>query len=257
MAGQLVIGGGELVPELAELGAAHRLLKVLDAHADSEALALQGQAGLIYHLKGVPGGMAGGQHQRVAGEAVGAGPGHDGDAGQPSAALAQRPELVPEADIRPQGQQLLPDGFHHAAKDVGADVGLVGPLDVLRRAVGHENAEHVGDAGVVHPGGQLAVGKRPRAPLAELDVGGGGEQPGLPKTLHVPGAPVHVLSPLQHNGAQARPGQGEGGEQPRRAHAYHHRGQGGGAAQGGRRIGRLRHRLHAPGSPPEDGPFII
>ena len=47
VAGQLVVGGGELVPELAELGPADRLLAVLDAHADGEALGLHGQAGLI------------------------------------------------------------------------------------------------------------------------------------------------------------------------------------------------------------------
>ena len=46
--------------------------------------------------------------------------------------------------------------------------------------------------------------------------------------LHLSGAAVHILSPLQHHAGQPVPGQEQGGEQARRPHAHHH-GHGGGA----------------------------
>ncbi len=157
----------------------------------------------------------------------------DAEAGQPSVGLGQTDELVAEANVRTQGEKLTPDGFHHVPQDVGADVGLVGPLDILWSAVGDENVEDMGDAGVVDPGGEFAVRKSSRAALAELDVGGGGELARLPEALYIGGAAVCVLPALQYDGAQARPGQGQRGEQARRAHPHHHRGQGGGTACGG------------------------
>ena len=257
MAGQLVVGGGEPVPEGAELGAAHRLLAVLNAHADGEGLALHGQAQLVQHLEGVPGGVAGGQDQGVAGEGAGAALRLDGEGGEAAVHPGQPDELVAEADVCPQAEQLAPDGFHHVPQHVGADVGLVRVFDVGGRAVGDEHVKDVGDAGVVHPGGELAVGKGARAALAELDVGGGGELGGLPEVLHVPGAGVHVPAPLQDNGAQPRPGQGEGGEQARRAHAHHHGAGGGGAADGGEDVGGVGHLRHPLGGAAEDGGFVL
>ena len=78
-------------------------------------------------------------------------------------------------------------------------------------------------------GGQLAVGKGACAPLAKLHVRGGVQFPCGPEALHVRRAPVHILAALQHHAGQAVPGQEQGGEQPRRTHAHHHRGQGGAA----------------------------
>ena len=211
----------------------------------------------MQHLKGVPGGVAGGQHQCIAGEIVGTALGHDRDGGQLPAVTAERPELVLKTDVCAQGQQFLPDGFHHAPEHIGADMGLVGPLDVVRGPVGDKDVEDVGDAGVVHSGGELAVGEGARAPLAELDVGGVGQLAGLPEMLHILCTLIHVPAPLQYDGPQARPGQGEGGEQPRRTHPHHYRGQGRGSADGGKGIGGVRNPDHAPKGTAEDGVFLI
>ena len=66
--------------------------------------------------------------------------------------------------------------------------------------------------------------------------------PGAPETLHVGGPLVHRPPPLQHDGGHPGPGQGEGGEQPRRPHAHHHGGVGEGPGRGGQDIGPLLQR---------------
>ena len=57
--GQLVVGGGELLPGRAELSQRNSALGMLDAHPDGEGLLLHGHTGLVEHLEGVPGGVAG------------------------------------------------------------------------------------------------------------------------------------------------------------------------------------------------------
>lgn len=58
--------------------------------------------------------------------------------------------------------------------------------------------------------------KVPGAPFAELDVRSGVQYACGAKSLHVPLPGVHVSAPLQQQGAQPRPRQGQGGEQARR-----------------------------------------
>ena len=142
-----------------------------------------------------------------------------------------------EPDVAAPGQQLGPDALHHLAEHVGADVGLVGPEDVLRRAVLHQGLQHGGDAAVVGARGQLAVGKGACATLPELDVGERVQHPGGPEGGYIGGALFHRAAPLQYDGGQPRPGQEQGGEQARRAHAHHHWRQGGGPGGGGKDIG--------------------
>ena len=64
--------------------------------------------------------------------------------------------------------------------------------------------------------------KVPAPPLPELHVGGGVQRPSGPEALHLGGAGVHVLAPLQHHAGEAVPGQKQGGKQTRRAHPNHH-----------------------------------
>ena len=153
MAGELIVGGGQRGPGASKLGAAHRLLAVLDAHADGEGLALHAHTRLKKHFKGVPGRVAGGEHQGLAGQGVGTASGHDGDARQGAAPDVQTAEPVLKADVRPQGHELLAHGDHHLPQHVGAHMGLVGVADVLRRAVGDEGVQYMGDAAVVGTGG--------------------------------------------------------------------------------------------------------
>ena len=155
-------------------------------------------------------------------------------------------------DIHPQRQQLSPDGFHHLPQHVGADMGLMGIADVLRRAVGHKSVQHMADADVVDAGGELSVGEGARAPLAELHVRGLGERSGAPEVLHVSGTLIHIPAPLQHDGGQARPGQGKGGEQPGRSHPHHHGGVGKGAGGGGGLVGPFLPRSDPLGGAAED-----
>ena len=156
--------------------------------------------------------MAGGQHQGVALQLIGAGLGHHRGAGELPALGMEPVQLMLEAHLTAQGGDLLPHGAHHMAKNVGADVGLVGVGDVLRRAMFDKGIKDMADAGVADAGGQLAVGEGPGAALAKLDVGGAGELPRPPEVLHIGGALVHVPAPFQHHGPQPGPGQGQGGE---------------------------------------------
>ena len=199
MAGELVVAGGQLVPHRAELRLADGLLALLDAHADSKGFLLHGKAGLRQHLKGVPGGVADGQHRRVCFQLVDTLRLGHGHAGQPRAVALERSEPVAEAHVAAQGDELLPHPAHHLPEHVRADVGLVRPADVLRRTVRHQRFQHGVDASVVGAGGQLAVGERPRAAFAELHIGRLIQLTGAPEALHVPGALLHRLSPLQHH----------------------------------------------------------
>ena len=196
VAGQLVVRRGQLFPGGAELGQTDVGLPVLDAHADGKGLLLHGDPGLEEHPEGVPGGVAGGQHQGVGLQVVGPPGGGHGETGQPAVLLPQAGEPVLEPDVTAPGQQLGPDALHHLAEHVGADVGLVGPEDVLRRAVLHQGLQHGGDAAVVGARGQLAVGKGACATLPELDVGERVQHPGGPEGGHVGGALFHRVAPL-------------------------------------------------------------
>ena len=79
--------------------------------------------------------------------------------------------------------------------------------------------------------------KAPAPPSPNWTLEAGHSSPGGPEPLHVGGPGVHVPAPLQHDGGEARPGQEEGGEEPRRPQAHHHRGQGGGRAHRGEPVG--------------------
>ena len=225
--GQLVVRRRQAFPRRAELGLRHGGLAVLDAYPDGEGLGGHGHPGVQQHPEGVPGGVAGGEHQRVTGQGVGPAGALHGQPGQRPAADVQPRQLMAEAHVAAQGEQLLPQAAHHLPQHVGADVGLVLVEDVRRGPRLHQGAEHGGNAGVVGAGGQLAVGEGARAPLSELHVGGGIQHAGGPELFHVRRPLLHRAAPLQHDGGQAVPGQEQGGEQPRRAHARHHRRQGG------------------------------
>ena len=77
-----------------------------------------------------------------------------------------------EAHVAPQGDQLLPDALDYLPQNIGADVGLVGPLHILRSPRLHQGVDDGGNAGVVGAGGELPVREGPSPALAELDVGG-------------------------------------------------------------------------------------
>ena len=222
VAGQLVVRGGQLLPGVSVLGPGDGGLVLLNAHPDGEGLLLHRHPRPVEHGKGVPGGVSRGQHQGAAVQAVrplGALHAHAGEHPLPG---LQAGELMAEAHVAPQGDELLADALHHLPQNVGANVGLVGPLHVRRGPRPHQGVHHRRDAGVVGAGGQLPVGESARAPLPELYVGSGVQRSSGPEPLYLGGAGVHVLAPLQHHAGDAVPGQKQGGKEPRRSHPHHH-----------------------------------
>ena len=257
MTGQLIVGGGQLVPEGTVLGLGDELLLVLNAHPDGKALLLHGYPLLLQHPEGVPGGVAGGQHQRVTVQAVAALGTLHRNSRELAAAVFQTGQAAAKAHVTAQGDELLTDGFHHLAQNIGADVGLVGPLHVLRRPRLHQGVHHRGDAGVVSSGSQLAVGEGARAPLAKLHVGGRVQRPVFPEPFHIVCAGIHVLPPLQYHAGDAVPGQEQGGKQARRAHPHHHRHGGGAALHLWEGIGHRMDQGDVPGSTGRQHPVLL
>ena len=127
-----------------------------------------------------------------------------------------------EAHVAPQGDELLADALHHLPQNVGANVGLVGPLHVRRGPRPHQGVHHRRDAGVVGAGGQLPVGEGARAPLPELYVGGGVQRSSGPEPLHL-AVRASTSSPRSSTTqGMPFPGQKQGGKEPRRPHPHHH-----------------------------------
>ena len=244
VAGQFVVGGRQALPGRAKLGLGEGGLCVLDPHADGKGLGGKRNARLQQQFEGIPGGVAGGEDQRVAGQVVGALGALRLQRGQLAVSDLQTGQAVSKAYVAAQLQQLQADGLHHVPEQIGADVGLVLPEDILRSARRRQRPEDGGNAGIVGTGGQLAVGKSARAPFPELYVGGRVQYPGLPKAFHVPCARFHRTAPLQYDGRQSVPGQEQRGEQPRRPHADHHRRQRGSAADRGKRVGLRLKQSH-------------
>ena len=112
---------------------------------------------------------------------------------------------------------------------------------VQDRLVGAVETEHLERTAVVAAlfgtGEEFAVGIGTRTAFAECVIGIGIDRAVAVDLRDVALARRHVAAPLQHDGGQAVPGQKEGGEQPRRAHAHHHWRQGGGPGGGGKDIG--------------------
>ena len=108
--------------------------------------------------------------------------------------------------------------------------------NILRRTAAHQCLHDKAVAHILRAGVQLAIGKRARAALAELDVALRVQQAGAPETGHVLLALFHGLTPLQQDGPCAAPGQHQRGEQPRRACAHHDRSDGRGGHGGGQDV---------------------
>ena len=167
--------------------------------------------------------MAGGQDQRVAGHGVGAASVIHHDLRELISHRFHVRQTVAKAHLAAQPFDLLPDVLHHPPKEVGTHMRLVLPEDVLRSPRPNKGLHHVGDAGVMGAGGELAVGKGPCAPFAKLHVGFRVQVSPAPKGLHILHPLFQSLSALQQDGTQAGMGQTQGGQQPGGTAAHHHR----------------------------------
>ena len=74
-------------------------------------------------------------------------------------------------------------------------LGLIG--DLLRRAVAGEDRVHLMPQRIFAAAGELAVGKRPRAAFAKLDIARKVQRAVLPEAVHLRRALRHSLSLLQ------------------------------------------------------------
>ena len=223
-------------------GGVHRRLPVLDAYPHGEGLLLHGETRVVQHLKGVPGAVTQRQHDLPGGEGVKLLPLPDGDGGEGIVLHRQPLQPCAEADVRAQRQQLPPQGLQGDVELVGTHMGQCVGEDALRRAAGYQLLHDEAVAQVAGAGVQLAVGKRPGAALAELDVALCIQLTGGPETLYVPLPLLHALPALQQNGACAAFCQHQRGKQSGRPRAYYdgahlRRGDGGGERVPLRRVG--------------------
>ena len=106
---------------------------------------------------------------------------------------------------------------------VGAYVRL-GVIENIRPCPSrHKLFQNPADSGVVDPGVQLAVGKRPRAALAELDVAFRVQLARLEEFFHLLVAGLGILSPFQHQRLPARQCQNQRGQHSTGAATHNHR----------------------------------
>ncbi len=244
----------------AVLGLVHEGLGMLDTHTYGEGLAGHGRAGLAHHLEGVAGGVPAGQHDAIGREDLlraralvdkanggdarlvifAAGPLRSiGDA-RFGNALARKHQPI-KARKEPHLSPGLLDGptqvAHDVDEQVGADMGLGVHEDVRRRAGLHEGLQHMTDMGRFDARVQLAVGKRARTALTELDIRALIERGTGIEGLDDDHALVHGSPTLHHERLQPGAGQIQRAEQPRRPCPDHDR------PQPGRFHARYRKRL--------------
>ena len=222
------------------LGGVAVRLAVLNAQSHGEGLGLHGHAPAVEHLEGVPGGVAGGQDETPAGEAVSPLRAFQDGAGQSPIFRPQVLQPGLKADVRPQGGQLPAEVLEDDMEIVRAHMGLGVNEDVRRRAAGGQALQDEAVPGVLGAGVQLPVGEGPGPAFAKLDVGLQVQSPGGPEALHVRLAGLHGPAPLQEDGPLSGQGQRQGGEEPRGSRPHH---DGGNLRRGpGRRgtVGRFR-----------------
>ena len=117
----------------------------------------------------------------------------------------------------------LPHIFYHQLQMVCANMWLGLIQNFLRRAKPHKGFQHLATANIFNDAVQLAVGKSPCAPFAELHIGGGIQFSRLPEMLHIRCAPIHILPAFQENRPVSLLCQKQRGKQPRRSCPNHHR----------------------------------
>ena len=167
---KLIIRRAEARDSAAVLYAVDLRLQVLDPHADGKRLGGQGNVLVYKALKGVPRAVADRQDHGAGFPFPHPIGGHGTNAGE-TAILAQKAVQASfKADGTTQRENPLSYAFDGAEKQVGADVRLIEVKDFLRRAVSDKGLQNIVPVGAFGAGGQLAIGERPRAPFAELDV---------------------------------------------------------------------------------------
>ena len=219
----LVIGGTErhVLRSRTVLRTVDERLRMLDAHAHREGLALEREPPIAGELEDVT--------RRV--------PARDDDARgfdhltRTCAGILQHDranrtarqldidQTGEETHLATCGNDALTNAFHDGGQLVGTDMGLRLPENLVRRPRLDERLEHVADMRAFRARGQLAVGKRAGAAFPELHV-----RRRIERAAHVEGldgrrALINRGTALDHKRAQTRFRQVQRAEQPRRARA--------------------------------------
>ena len=112
----------------------HVTLAVLDAHADGKGLRLHRDVCAAQHFEGVARAVADREHRVLGGEGVVSLGRGEPQRGKTPVLPLQADDLVAEAHLRAEGEQLAPQILQHDIQTVGADVGLGVDEDVGARA---------------------------------------------------------------------------------------------------------------------------
>ena len=224
MPGQLIVRRPQLgvAGEGAVLAFVDEILGMLRPDPHGKGLGGHGKAAAEKIPVGVPGPLADGQHQGAAVDPLRDAVFDQGHRPKLSRLSMDPVQLRGEADLAPQGDDLVAQVLDHGPEPVRAHVGLGQDPDLLLRPAGEEGIQHRGAARVLGPGGQLPVGKGARAALAEEGVALGIRPTGAPVPVHVLDPLVHGLAPIDDQGPIPLPGQEPAGEQAAGPHAHHH-----------------------------------
>ncbi|MCY1344625.1 hypothetical protein D9M69_306640 [compost metagenome] len=223
MVHQLVVGGAEfrVAGVLAQAGLVDQRLRVLDTKAHGEGLGLDEHALAVQHAEGVARAVAQREHHMAAVDGFATGQHH---ALELAVVDQQVSDLVLEAHLSTEGDDLLAHGGDHAGEAEGADVRLADVHDLFRRAGADEFVHHLAavEPGVLDLAVELAVGEQAGTALAELHVGFRCQDLLAPQRPGVLGAPAHILAALQHDGLEAHLREQQRGEQAAGAEADDH-----------------------------------
>ena len=189
-------------------------LRMLNARADGEGLLHQRDAARKQRLKRVAGAVADSEDDGFGGQFLFALCVLIANGGDMAVRMQYARQPRAEAHLAAQLENPHAHGLDHAAELIRADVRLGVNENVVRCAEAHKCAQNVLAARVFRARVELAVGKRARAALAELHVGGRGKgfRAARPVGVHIAGAGIHVLAAFQHDGACARFGQRQCGK---------------------------------------------
>ena len=194
-------------------------LQMLGAEADREGLAGKRQAQLMQHGKGIPGAVPHGKDKLLTGNAACRGV----NAGQGTVSDLQAGQRRIEPHLPAQRLYLPADAADHIPQKVGADMRLLPPGNICRRAMVEESPRHKGAQRVTDTGGQLSVREGPRAALAKLDIGIRIQLAGLFKMADRADTLIKGGAALQHQRAVAAAGQQQRSKEACRAKAHDHR----------------------------------
>ena len=186
---------------------------MLDPEPDREGLGLDGPAARREALVELAGAVSRGEDESIAGEGA--------TIGEDEAAHATLDDLhVGRAGVPHEraaaALQLLAHGRHRGRQDVGPDVRLALDLDPLRVAEAREELDHLANGGMTDAGGELPVGVRAGAPLAEVHVRLGVEGALAHEPGHVAASRAHRLAAVDHDRTHAPLEESPGTEEPGR-----------------------------------------